>query len=802
VPAADPQSLLAEALLAHLERRYQQAEELYRQVLHQDPGMISAHVRYAILLVGLGRPDEAEARLAEAINVDPELTQSRLEAAHRQDQHDDEIQSLLGLFSLHCGSPLLAQSQLHAALRANPDNVAAQAWMRQALIATEQESQAGPTGIAAYEEPDTPGAGPPRNQEAPLPAERQDPRAGQATLAATGALSDDRTLDEVERAAGAPVPQPEPGEAADVPASIGVSRDMERFRDHLVEAERLEAARNYNEAISELRAAAKLLPDDEQVRVRIQEIEDKNRIAQLVSAREQQAQERAKDRDYPGALQLLEVALQLDPENADLLANHRQLLDQSKAFDITARARNLARSDPQQALQLLERALELAPQLEDVTTLQAEIEHRLARHEEVQAALQRARDLRSSGSLAEAQRTLSDALQVHPGEGQLKEVMAELDQAIVAHIEQCLRDGHGARDAGDLDQAMALFEKAIDLSPGHEGAQQALTSLVQQLQATAKALDKWHEAQTHHAAGDLSGAMAALKQAVSLSPDDQEMQDALQLWEREQLEQERQRRHAAEEARRLQQELAEQRRREAEAKQQQELAEQRRRDAEAKQQQELAEQRRREAEAKQQQELAEQRRREAEAEPRKEGRPATEQAIPQVPAAAVRHYAAQAIANWNIEDTSRSSAALWKAYRLEGQSGSSKQIALQCGLVWASLLWTSSLELSAADRKAVRTVVRQIESRDQALRSDFVSHLLAHLARAAVDGERYHLENLALPGNTPDPMDRKIVQMVIRYRHLDAESRQQMDGMLVDRAKGEMGDLVLHAIRQLLRRRA
>jgi hypothetical protein len=67
--------------------------------------------------------------------------------------------------------------------------------------------------------------------------------------------------------------------------------------------------------------------------------------------------------------------------------------------------------------------------------------------------------------------------------------------------------------------------------------------------------------------------------------------------------------------------------------------------------------------------------------------------------------------------------------------------------------------------------------------------------------DHYPLVNLALPSNTPDSQDRRLVEMVSRYARLDEQSRQELHDALAARATGDMGALVVHTITELLRRR-
>ena len=813
----DHQSLLEQALLAHWERRYADAEVLYQQALDLDPGLLSGRVWYAILLAQREQPGEANTELERALEIDPALTATRLEIARNQEPNDDAILSLQGLLEIHRGNLTSAREWFNLAVRLNPDNAGALVWKAQVETAqghldvaeslfkrAQQLRPDDPAICLAYghflndnrryaeaiEQFETAlalGADDaeirPTLDEAEA-AEETEREVDQLVKAGKAALEADQWIEALQKAEAALAEAPDSVEAQALKVEAEAAGLREQIRKHLGEADRLMAEENYEGATAELEAAQQLLPGDEEIRERLEAVGEKQRTYQITTRYREDARQKAQDGDIQGALTLLEAALQLDPESVSLREAHQQLVKQSEALGLLAQARTLARRDPSSALELVSRAQDLAPELKDIEVVKAEVQAQIAARGEVDEALRLASERRSAGRLSESRQLLLDALKAHPDEPPLQEALQDVERELEAKVEELFNQGRQAEQSGYPEKAVELYEKAMDLLPEHTAVQDALSSLTRSLERQAQARRLQREAKRLYAAGEYAGAEQTLRHALELSPEDEALQSTLRQWE-----QERAARDQAAQAIEYQHRAEESEGRgdyqQATAFWKEALRLQP--DDQTIRQGHVAfaeRQRRREAE-----ELA--------APPPAAPKPALAEAD-----ATIRQRVEQAMAAWQAGDMTKCLAAARQAYELVGDATDVRDLGLQCGLVWVGLTWASSADLLEAELKSLRQTATEIERSDAPLRTNFNAHLLSHLTQAVVINERYPLENLALPANTPDPKDQRLIEMVGRYTRLNDQARQELHEALATRATDDdMGMLILHTITELLRRR-
>lgn len=173
--------------------------------------------------------------------------------------------------------------------------------------------------------------------------------------------------------------------------------------------------------------------------------------------------------------------------------------------------------------------------------------------------------------------------------------------------------------------------------------------------------------------------------------------------------------------------------------------------------------------------------------------------VPDVNAdSAVRYLVYVTREAWLAKELDLCLAAARSAYERAGEASHAKSLALQCGLVWVGLTWTSSTRIAEDDRRRLAQKAIEIEHHDHPLRHDFAAHLLSHLTLAVVIGQRYPLSNLIL--NLTDADSRSLVKMIEGYKRLRPDVQCEVHARLAERGKGEMAQVVQDTLVRLLKK--
>ncbi|MBN1889180.1 MAG: hypothetical protein JW850_14400 [Thermoflexales bacterium] len=476
-PPAAAQSLLDQALLAHWERRYAQAEALYKQVLKLDPGLLSGHVKYAILLAQQGRPGEAAEELKQAFIIDADGTANRLRVAQEQEPHNSAISDLWDRFEFYRESLQTQRAQ------------------DQELL--DRVKQLVQTGQAA------------------LQAEQW----GDALRIANAILAD--------------LPESKDAQSlkAKAEAEIAAAQRRDQVRQHLASAERFEAQGDYESASAELEAAQQLLPGDDEIQERLEAIEGKKRVRQQVARYRQDAQQKVAEGDRQKARQILELAIQLDPGDASLREAMQQVERQGNAAALLEKARVLISSNLATALDLVRQARNTAPDIPGSQTLEADIQARLQVEFAIEQALKQAADCGTQERWHDARQVLDNALKTQPDDPRLRKALSDVDKNLKAYVQGLLGQGHAAQEIRELKKALELYERAASMAPEHTRAQKALAELKDLIDRQARAQVLGDQAQQSYAAGDYAAAERALRQAIELVPGNELFQATLRQWE-------------------------------------------------------------------------------------------------------------------------------------------------------------------------------------------------------------------------------------------------------------------------------
>lgn len=222
-------------------------------------------------------------------------------------------------------------------------------------------------------------------------------------------------------------------------------------------------------------------------------------------------------RDYSTAVEYLERALELDPENervrqelAEARAEFNRIKESRMEKSLSRGQRALDQGDYQTALACASAALEVAPSDQRVqrfaNTTQDVREH-------VQVATQAQRE----GEYEQARQHLEQALAIEET-ADLRRRLDELQQhaarAREDRIDQLIQQGQAALDANQLEEALERFEQAVELDPNDPEAQKALDK-ARRIQETRRLEALLRQGDALFAAEDYDAAAAAYLKALN-----------------------------------------------------------------------------------------------------------------------------------------------------------------------------------------------------------------------------------------------------------------------------------------------
>jgi tetratricopeptide (TPR) repeat protein len=201
--------------------------------------------------------------------------------------------------------------------------------------------------------------------------------------------------------------------------------------------------------------------------------------------------------------------------------------------------------EPNKALELMQRAVELAPGHTALRAQQAEL---LEQQGEQQLAAVVYRELSAiyekEGLLEKATSALASACRLHSGNIGLRRELVELYQrsgmrrAAVEEARSCAED---ARDHGDNDMALEMLGVAMELEPSHlPTLRMRFHWLAEQAQVEEAVEAALQLVKLLREEGNHSGALRLLRDAVGLLPDDKQLQNALASAEEDQRDRKRQ----------------------------------------------------------------------------------------------------------------------------------------------------------------------------------------------------------------------------------------------------------------------
>jgi tetratricopeptide (TPR) repeat protein len=534
------------------------ARDWFVRVLHLNPDNAGALAWMAQVLVGEGDYAGGDSYLSRAQVLAPEdAAVKAAEQAVKQGMSISEAQKLLVRAQAEAAQGRLdvAETLFEQARQLQPADPAIRREYARFLVTSQRYLEAieqleaalalSPNDLEARQTLDEVRAALRRQREVNRLIE-----AGQA------ALQTGQWEEALRHAAAALAEAPDSAEAQALQAEAEAGRLRDKIRQYLAEADRRMAEEDYAGATAELEAAQQLLPGDEELGERLEAVKEKRRTHQLITRYWSEAQQKARDGDIQGAVTVLEVALQLDPESASIRKVHQQLVKQLEALELLAQARTLAEREPTSALELVSRAQDLAPELKDIEIVKAEVRAQLdakERQAQVQKLRSEAERRYRASEYEGAEQALRCALELAPEDKTLQSTLRRWEQDRVlrdraTRAGKCQRQAEESEDRGEYEEAAALWEEALRLQPDDVAIRQRYAGFAErqrhreteELPSAAPALPEpapveltvpgsvgagTDAAIRHHAgravtawqAGDMAGCLAAARQGYELA---------------------------------------------------------------------------------------------------------------------------------------------------------------------------------------------------------------------------------------------------------------------------------------------
>ncbi len=519
-PVSEPISdqateVLKQAVLAHWEDPGAEAERLYQQALTLDPALVTAWIRYAVLLAQQSRLDEAEAKLAQALSLNPELAGSQLAQVRRQYPNDKALLPLTAFLEKHHASATSEATQaIFDATEVIPIARPATAEVEQDLLQQAQiEASRGHLGRAEH-----------------LFRQAIEAQAKEVTFYGDYArflMQQQRyqaAIEQLETARQFDAMNPTINQMlSEARATLEQRQEATRnitarVQQAFQEVEQLQTKEDYESAIATLIEIQKLLPGDEEIQEHLNELKEERGRFLTITSWLDDARQQALTGHLPAAQAQLERARALKPASPLVSRMSVELENINHAWQKLNQARGLIGTDLGTALKLVEEARKLAPDLEEASELRRKLEakYQAKRQKELEAEFN---GLLEAGKLAEAKKILEQI----PNNSALRQRLAQAETARQRQqeAEELLVKAREATGRGRWDEALRQVEAALVKAPALAEAEQLKAEIGRDQTLVHNLLVEVERLVT---AGDYEPGLVKLAEACQQFPANKELQ--------------------------------------------------------------------------------------------------------------------------------------------------------------------------------------------------------------------------------------------------------------------------------------
>ena len=247
----------------------------------------------------------------------------------------------------------------------------------------------------------------------------------------------------------------------------------------------------------------------------IQEQKDRERLGQVAELTER-ADALVSERKFDEARSILEEAIALSPESEVLSA---KLVDSHIAQGDYYRTRNT-----KQATAAYRKALELDPKNDAARRGLSRID---ASQKARRRGQQRIEELTEAGlaqlrreAYREAFQSFSEVVKLEPGNTRAREFRDQASVLLEQQVRPIYEDGVRLYNAGELQVAMAQFNRALELHPTHADTRSFLSTAMEKVRSEAG--DRYKRAYIYEGLGRSREALELYRETLALLPDPRE----------------------------------------------------------------------------------------------------------------------------------------------------------------------------------------------------------------------------------------------------------------------------------------
>ena len=283
-------------------------------------------------------------------------------------------------------------------------------------------------------------------------------------------------------------------------------------------------------ALENLLLAMEMTPKDKDLKARHQQIVDEKKAA-LIKTWTDKVEKALKRNRWDEAVKMAQEALNIDPDDKALQQYLAEIKDAPRQEKLKAYRQDaevaISKGNYPKAIQALETAILLAPEDTDLNAWLASIRVD-QQHAQLRLYQTQAERAQASGDWEAAIAAREQAVKLDPQDKTLAEALAKTKADYKdAQLRKYQMRAETAQASGDWEAAISARENAIKLDPADESLAEALAKTkADQKHALLRIYQT--QAESAQASGDWEAAIAAREQAIQLAPEDEKFAQALE----------------------------------------------------------------------------------------------------------------------------------------------------------------------------------------------------------------------------------------------------------------------------------